>query len=145
MEVLNLELLDSLAQHPIHFPHVYQLVVNLVNAARLALLRFCGRRSQLLSRGAARVCLRRLRLLRLVVEILAEFTVLCVTHSDLSLRLLRQHRFKVRRVCFENTLDELQSFPQLLVLHVKLGIFSILAVIVSFDFLNILSKLSVRL
>ena len=89
VEVLHLELFDTLAQDSIHLTHVDELIVDFVHAACAILVTLSG-----LTRG-----IRLLRLLstRVVLCILVfqEATMLCIAHSDLRLHLLRKHAFQV--------------------------------------------------
>ena len=65
-----------------------QLVVDLVDASGLPISLRLGLRHQLLLRGAARILLRRLSLLRIDVEVLAELAVLRIAHRQVRLCLL---------------------------------------------------------
>ena len=85
MEVLHLELFDALAQNTIHFTHMDELIVDLIDAARAILVT--------LSRIPHGIRLMRLlsTLVMLCILVLQEAAMLSVAHSDLRLHLLGKH------------------------------------------------------
>ena len=89
VEVLHLELLDALTQDTIHFAHVDELVVDFVDAPCTILVAL----------GSIPHCIRLLGLLRtlvmLCILVLQESPMLCVTHCDLRLHLLRKHALQM--------------------------------------------------
>ena len=85
VEVLHLELFDTLAQNTIHLTHVDELIVHLIDAACAILITF-------------RSIPHSIRLLRLLctlimlcILVLQEAAMLSVAHSDLRLYLLGKH------------------------------------------------------
>ena len=89
VEVLHFELFDTLAQDSIHFTHVDELIVDLVNTACSILVTFSSLPYSIRLLGLLST------LVMLCILVLQKATVLSVTHSDLRLHLLRKHAFQM--------------------------------------------------
>lgn len=118
-EVLNFQLLDSVAEGSIHLSQVDQLRVNTIYTDGLIW-------------GLIVLCL-----------LLVETSVLSIALTDLRSDRWAEHIFKLAAIALQYSFHQLHSFPQLLVLNIELSVLVFFTFKIAFDVFLFVPQLSV--